>query len=235
MQQHIFQFESEPQNNSEAAPKASRSFSISEKLARYGTGALSVEEHLTLLVGKQSIATALIRHFGSIRALSRASLIELRQFLPQRKAEAVIAALSITNIGTAQEAAQGPLDSPEKIYESCLDMCSLNQEVLRTVLLDARLRLITKVDVFKGSLNESLAYPREIFRSAILHAAFALAVVHNHPSGDPSPSEADMRLTRRLSEGARILQVQLLDHVIVGSPIGGKSPYFSFKEAGVIG
>jgi DNA repair protein RadC len=235
MQQHIFQFESELQNTSEAAPKASPSFSISEKLAHYGTGALSVEEHLTLLVRKQSIATALIHHFGSVRALSRASLIELRQFLPQRKAEAVIAALNITNIGTAQEVAQGPLDRPDKIYESCLDMCSFNQGVLRTVLLDARLRLITKVDVFKGSLNESLAYPREILRAAIVHAAFALAVVHNHPSGDPSPSEADMRLTRRLSEGARILQVQLLDHVIVGSPIGGKSPYFSFKEAGVIG
>jgi DNA repair protein RadC len=175
MQQHIFQFESEPQNDSEAASKASPSFTISEKLERYGTNALSVEEHLAL-----------------------------------------------TNIATAQEAAGGPMDSPERAYKFCLDMCSLNQEVLRVILLDARFGVITKVDVFKGSLNESLAHPREIFRAALVHSAYALVVAHNHPSGDPAPSEADIRLTRRLSEAARILQIQFVDHVIVGSMMSGR-------------
>ena len=234
MQQHIFQFESEPQINSEAAHKASPSFTISEKLERYGTNALSVEEHLVLLVGKQSIAAALIRHFGSVKALSRATLVELRQFLPKRKAQAVMAALSITTTAIAEEVALEAMDSPERVYKFCLDMCSLNQEVLRVILLDAKSRVITKVDVFKGSLNESLAHPREIFRAALVHSAYALVVAHNHPSGDPSPSEADIRLTRRLSEGARILQIQLVDHVIVGSAMPGSMPYFSFKEGGVI-
>jgi DNA repair protein RadC len=235
MQEHIFQFESEPQNNSEAAPEASLSFTISEKLERYGTNALSVEEHLVLLVGKQSVAKALICHFGSVKALSRASLVELRQFLPKRKAEAVMAALSITNMASAEEAALESLDSPERVYKFCADMLALNQEVLRVILLDARYRTITKIDLFKGSLNESLAHPREIFRAAIVHSAYALVVAHNHPSGDPSPSEADIRLTRRLSEGARILQIQLVDHVIVGSVAPGRPPYFSFKEGGLIG
>jgi DNA repair protein RadC len=234
MQQHIFQFESEPQNYSEAAPKASPSFTISEKLERYGTNSLSVEEHLVLLVGKQSVATALIRHFGSVKALSRATMVELRQFLPKRKAEAVMAALSITNMARAEEAALEPLDSPERVYKFCLDMCSLNQEVLTVILLDARFRAITKVDVFKGSLNESLAHPREVFCAALVPSAFALAVVHNHPSGDPSPSEADIRLTKRLSEAARILQIQLVDHLIAGSTMPGRAPFFSFKEAGII-
>jgi DNA repair protein RadC len=233
MQQHIFQFESEPQNDSEAAPKASPSFTISEKLERYGTNALSVEEHLVLLVGKQSVATALIRHFGSIKALSRVTLVELRQFLPKRKAEAVMAALSITNIATAEEAAVGPMDSPERVYNLCLDMCSLNQEVLRVILLDTRFRAINKVDVFKGSVNESLAHPREIFRPAIVHNAFACVVVHNHPSGDPSPSPADIRLTRRLSEAAMILQIQFLDHISIGQPMAGHQAYFSFKGTGI--
>jgi DNA repair protein RadC len=112
-------------------------------------------------------------------------------------------------------------------------MRPLNQELLRTVLPDARFWLITKVGVFQGSLNESLAHPREIFRTAILHAAFALLVVHN--PGDPSPSEADMLLNRRSSEGAKILQIQLLDHVVVGSPTSDKAPYFCFKEAGALG
>jgi DNA repair protein RadC len=155
--------------------------------------------------------------------------------VPKRKAEAVMAALSITNIATAEDAAVGPMDSPEKIYNFCLDMNSLNQEVLRVILLDARFRVITKVEVFKGSLNESLAHPREIFRAAIVHSAYALVVAHNHPSGDASPSEADIRLTRRLSEAARVLQIQLVDHVIVGSMMPGRSPYFSLRKGGIIG
>ena len=81
MAHHIFQLESELQNIPEAAPKASPSFSVSEKLARYGSSALSGVEHLTLLVGKESVALALIRHFGSLKALARASFQELRQFL----------------------------------------------------------------------------------------------------------------------------------------------------------
>ena len=114
-------------------------------------------------------------------------------------------------------------------------MQSFRQEVLRVVLLDTRFRRITAVDITKGTVNESLAHPREIFKPAIVHSAYALVVVHNHPSGDPSPSEADTRLTRRLSEGSRLLQIQMVDHVIVGTPAAGRSGYFSFKEAGVIG
>jgi hypothetical protein len=92
----------ELQNISEAAPKASPSFSVSEKLARYGSSALFGVEHLTLLVGKESVALALIRHFGSLKALARASFQELRQFLPRRKAEAVVAALSMSAIGETE-------------------------------------------------------------------------------------------------------------------------------------
>jgi excinuclease UvrABC nuclease subunit len=84
MAHHIFQSETELQNIPEAAPKASRSFSVSEKLARYGSSALSGVEHLRLLVGKDSHAAALLRHFGSLQALSRASFKELRQF-PSKK------------------------------------------------------------------------------------------------------------------------------------------------------
>jgi DNA repair protein RadC len=89
-------------------------------------------------------------------------------------------------------------------------------------------------EISLGSLNECIAHPREIFRQALVHSAFAVAVVHNHPSGDPSPSAADYRITRSLKEGAYFLQINLIDHVILGSPDGGRVPYFSFKEAGVI-
>ena len=92
MAHHIFRLENELQNISEAAPEPSPSFSVSEKLARYGSSALSGIEHLTLLVGKRSLALALIRHFGSLKGLARASFQELRQFLPGRQAASVVAA-----------------------------------------------------------------------------------------------------------------------------------------------
>jgi DNA repair protein RadC len=234
MAHHISQLESELQNITEAAPKASPSFSVSEKLARYGSSALSGVEHLTLLVGKESVALALIRHFGSLKALARASFQELRQFLPRRKAEAVVAALSMSAIAETEHARSEQLDNPESIYRACADMKLFNQEVLRVILLDTRYRHISTVEITKGSINESLAHPRDIFRPVIGQSAYAFVLVHNHPSGDPSPSEADLRLTRRLGEGARILQINMLDHVIVGQPFEGRPGYFSFKEAGTI-
>jgi DNA repair protein RadC len=87
-----------------------------------------------------------------------------------------------------------------------------------------------------GSLNESIANPRDIFRPAIITNAYALILMHNHPSGDPSPSEADTRLTRRVSEAATLLQISVLDHVIVGNPgwVGNPKGFFSFKQCGVL-
>ena len=236
MSQHIFQFESELQNSSQEAAPSSPSLSptVSEKLERYGSSALSGLEHLTLILGKEDLALALVRHFGSIKALSRASLQQLLQFLPRRKAETLVGALSMFAIAESEHARSGVFDSPDAVCNACVDMKLLNQEVLRVILLDTRQRLITMIDVTKGSLNESLAYPRDIFRPVISHSAHAFILVHNYPSGDPSPSEADLRLTRRLSEAARILQVQMLDHIIIGQPMNGRQGYFSFKEAGTI-
>ena len=101
-------------------------------------------------------------------------------------------------------------------------------------MLDTRYRHSSTVEVTKGTINESLAYPRDIFRPVIGRSAYAFVFVHNHPSGEPTPSEADIRLTRRLAEGARILQINMLDHVIVGQSFENRSGYFSFKEAGLI-
>jgi DNA repair protein RadC len=170
----------------------------------------------------------LLRHFGSLKALSRASFKELRQFLPKGKAEAVMAALSISNVVDAEHALSAPLNNPEAIYHANLDMKGFHQEVVRVVLLDAHNRCIAKVDISKGTVNESLAAPREIFRPAIIHSAHAFVLVHNHPSGTAKPSEADLRITKRVAAAAHILQINFLDHVIVGQG------YFSFQEAGLL-
>jgi DNA repair protein RadC len=228
MAHHIIQSETELQNIPEAAPKASPSFSVSERLARYGTSSLSGVEHLRLLIGKDSIADALLRHFGSLKALSRASFRELRQFLTKRQAEAVMAGLSVADVAETEHALSIPLTDADAIYKANLDMKRLHQEVVRVVLLDGQLRCITKVDISRGTSNESLAAPREIFRPAIIHLAHAFVLVHNHPSGGTSPSEADRELTRRIAAAAKIVQIKFLDHVIIGRG------FFSFQDAGIL-
>jgi DNA repair protein RadC len=131
------------------------------------------------LIGKDSLADALLRHFGSLKALSRASFKELRQFLPRRQAEAVMAALSMGTIAETEHALLTPLTNAEAIYKANLDMKAFHQEVVRVVLLDGQHRWITRVDIFKGTVDKCLAHPREIFREAIVHSAFGFVLVHN--------------------------------------------------------
>ena len=109
-----------------------------------------------------------------------------------------------------------------------------NQEVLRVILLNTRLRHVSTVEISRGTINESLAHPREIFRPAVALSAYAVILAHNHPYGDPAPSDADTRLTRRVAEAAKIFQIHFLDHVIIGQRFHGNPPYFSFKGAGLL-
>jgi DNA repair protein RadC len=105
---------------------------------------------------------------------------------------------------------------------------------MRVVLLDAQNRCITRVDIARGTVNESLCHPREIFRPAIIHSAYAFVMVHNHPSGHTSPSEADLQITKRVAAAAQILQIHFLDHVIVGQAMVAGRGFFSFQEAGLL-
>ena len=142
-----------------------------------------------------------------------------------------MAALAISNVAEAEHALSAPLNNAEAIYKANLDMKGFHQEVVRVVLLDSQLRCITKVEISKGTVNASLAHPREIFRPAITHSSFGFALVHNHPSGSVSPSEADLRLTKRIASGSRILQIKFVDHVIVGQAIAGRLGYALCSES----
>ena len=123
------------------------------------------------------------------------------------------------------------LDSAEAVYAIFgAEFQARDRESLKVVLLDTKLRLLRIEDVALGSLNECVAHPREILRPAIVHSAYAMILIHNHPSGDPAPSQADLRLTRQLGEAAKLLQITFLDHIIIGLPDGGRTPYFSFRR-----
>lgn len=105
------------------------------------------------------------------------------------------------------------------------------KEQLVVLLLNTRYDVLAFQLVSLGTINESIAHPREIFRPAIAAGAYAIIVMHNHPSGDPSPSPADHSITHRLREAGELLQIKVLDHVVIGA---GATPHFSFKEAGVL-
>jgi DNA repair protein RadC len=102
------------------------------------------------------------------------------------------------------------------------------------MMLDTRYNFVSYNLVSLGSLSESIAHPRDVFRPAVVAGAYAIVLMHNHPSGDPSPSQADHSLTLRLKEAGELLQVHLLDHVIAGEYGEGRQSYFSFRDAGVL-
>ena len=131
-------------------------------------------------------------------------------------------------------------DTPEKLYEYWKNVIAEqpdhdpNKEIVVVVLFNCRLRPYAWNLVSMGTVNESSAHPREILRPVIVGGAYGFAIMHNHPSGDPGPSRADEAITRRMFEAANLMQMRLVDHVIIGEPSPGRSPYFSFREAGLI-
>lgn len=133
------------------------------------------------------------------------------------------------------EFASTAIDSPKALHDFWRNLVAVqpdheaDKENLVAVALNTRLKATSWHLVALGSQNECIAHPREIFRTAIIQNAYGLILAHNHPSGDPAPSEADRRLTKRLTEAAEILQIRLLDHVVIGNP-----DHYSFREAGLI-
>lgn len=132
------------------------------------------------------------------------------------------------------------LDQPELARDYWRDVIAYkewfdpNKEHAVVLTLNTRYRITGFNLVSTGTINEGLVHPREVFRPVIVAGAYAFILMHNHPSGDPSPSSADHSLTRRIVESAELLQIKLLDHIIVGDKLNGGPDYFSFKEAGVI-
>lgn len=216
-----------------------------EKLAQRGAESLSDSELIAILLrtGVQGanaieVARQLLSRYRSLGGLARCSVKELAgtKGIGPAKAVQLAAAFGLGARLARETFTRVKIDQPDLVYELLgPEMRALHQESLRVVLLDTRYQLMRVEEISLGSLDKSIAHPREIFRPALIYSAYAIIVAHNHPSGDPSPSEADRRLTRRLKEAADLLQISLLDHVIIGSPDGnGRPGYVSFKELGLL-
>ncbi len=216
-----------------------------EKAGRLGVSALRDEELLAIFIrtgvpgmNALEVARRLLEHCGGLRELARRTPEEIRAAAPGIGEAKSLELASAFELGKrlARGGEVAPvLDSPERIYEYFgQEFLALRTESLRVLLLDTKLRLLRVEQIALGTINECIAHPREIFRPAIISSAYAFVLVHNHPSGDAQPSQADRRLTTTLREASAMLQIQFMDHVILGSADGGRLPYFSFRDAGLL-
>lgn len=199
-----------------------------ERLRQSGVSILSVAELIALVlrtgaagVSALALAEQVLRSFGSLDAVVAAGDAELAR-LPGLGPAKIASLRAAIELGARQ--ARVPMHpgarfvGPEQIEAHFGPrLRRVQQELFMVLLLDARHRLIREVEVSRGSLNQSLVHPREVFAPALREAAAAILVVHNHPSGDPSPSREDHEVTRRLVKVGEILGIPLLDHVVVAA------------------
>jgi len=194
-----------------------------------GASALDVA-HRILALGEEAEAGSRTREPG-VRFLATCTLEELSRVagVGPAKAAQVLAAVELGRRIATAVAARPVVRSPQDVSSLVMEeMRYLDREQFRIVLLDAKNHVLGVRTVSVGSLSSSIVHPREIFKDAIARSSAAIVLVHNHPSGDPTPSQEDVEVTRRLVEAGRLLGIEVLDHVVVGD-----NRYVSFKEKGI--
>ena len=183
-------------------------------------------------VGKQ-----LLVRFGSLQELARASVDDLRTVkgIGRDKAVTLVAAFALAHKMAKELQDESPvLDNPENVVR-LLRARNLVKEVetLQVLLLNTRRRLIRVEEITDGTVDTLLVHAREVFRSAISANASAIVLAHNHPSGDPTPSEADIKVTRDLIRAGQLLKIDVLDHIIIGRATSERAKdYSSLRELG---
>src|SRR3989339_1131723 len=210
-----------------------------ERLVKFGEQALSVQELLQLILGRgiagESVAVTaqkLLTQFGNLQKLSDASIEELSltKGIGPAKAAQIKAVFEIGRRFSTQTVPykSKELNDPEKVYRLIKSrLKDYAREHFYIIPLNSRNYSIAEVSV--GSLNASIVHPREVFAEAVKNKAASVIFAHNHPSGDPEPSEEDLVITKRLVEAGKILGIEVVDHIIVT-----KNSYFSFKNKGLL-
>ncbi|MBU2504040.1 MAG: DNA repair protein RadC [Nanoarchaeota archaeon] len=210
-----------------------------ERLLKFGEQALSAQELLQLILGRgiagESVtvmAQKLLAQFGSLQKLSEASIEELSSIkgIGLAKAAQIKAAVEMGRRLSTQTPAykRKELLNPEKVARLVRSkLKDYSKEHFYLIALDSRNWSIHEVSL--GTLNASIVHPREAFTEAIKSKAASVIIVHNHPSGDPEPSQDDLEITKRLVEAGKVLDIEVLDHIIVT-----KETFLSMKEKGIL-
>jgi len=213
-----------------------------ERLLALGADALSDRELLAILLrtgikGKPVLAMAgeLLASFnGCLLSLCAASVDELRCVpgLGKTKSLELYAAFALARRLARRRLATRPrMNNPQLIADFMREIfLTSQQEEFRVLLLDPHLCVIREELITLGLADRSLVHAREVFRCAIREACTSIVLCHNHPSGDPTPSQQDIEVTKKLSEAGSIIGIAVLDHIIVGGKVKGTCDYFSFRE-----
>lgn len=218
-----------------------------ERLERLGANALSDTELLAMLLRSGTrgqdvltLATRLVAEAGSLAGLIAWREDDFRKLkgIGRVKALQLVTVMEIARRVIGQQAGDEPLLNRSELVVAYLAPFTAGLEVEKfwVLCLNRKNRLIKRVELTSGTATAALAHPREVFRAAVRESASAIVCAHNHPSGDPAPSAPDVQVTRMLRDASRAMDIQLIDHVIIGRP--GSDPngkgYFSFRESGVI-
>jgi DNA repair protein RadC len=211
-----------------------------ERLVQDGPASLSNHELLAILLRTGSkeesvlqLANRLLTQFEGLRMLKDATIEELTSMkgIGQTKAIQIMAALELgRRMGRLQYDDRYVIRSPEDGAKYVMeDMRFLSQEHFVCLYLNTKNQVLHRQTIFIGSLNASIVHPREVYKEAFRRSAASIICIHNHPSGDPSPSKEDIEVTKRLSECGKIIGIELLDHLIIGD-----QKYVSLKEKGYV-
>jgi DNA repair protein RadC len=211
-----------------------------ERLQKFGPEALSAQELLALVIGRgiskksvMSIAQELLVKFGNVKAISQATIEELSQIkgIGLAKAAQIKACFELGRREDLEpELKNFDIKDPEAVVKAVrASIKDKAKEHFKLILLNPRNKIIGISTISIGTLNASLVHPREVFKDAIIHSAASVVLAHNHPSGDPEPSEDDLKITKKLVDSGKMLGIEVLDHNIIA-----KNDFCSFKERGLI-
>lgn len=211
-----------------------------ERMLEFGTSTLSDSELIAIImrsgssnINVQELSRILIKDFGGLRNLLEADIHSLMkcQGVGLAKACALKAVFELGVRIKFRSEEKTKITAPEDLFNLVKHkVYGLKKEHLYLISLDSRLNVISRDLLTIGTANETLIHPREVYSIALIKSAISICVVHNHPSGDPTPSDQDIQITRKLFDAGVVLGIRLLDHIIASD-----NGYVSLKEKGYIG
>lgn len=211
-----------------------------EKLVRKGVEKLSEEELIAILLGsgskKEDVLTVSKKLWTYISSLHRYSELNINDLMTidgigLSKASTVIAALEFSKrLNVREKVDEFSVNSPKSVVDIFMNILKDElKEHFYVILLDTKNKIISWDEISKGDLNSSIVHPREVFKYALKLSANSIICLHNHPSGDPTPSVEDIKITKRLNDVGRLMGIELVDHIIIGY-----NKYISLREKGII-
>ncbi len=213
-----------------------------EKLLFSGVASLSNDELLALFLRTGSatqsvheLSQELLKHYPNLSQLARTTVEELCQIkgIGTAKACELLAAVELGKRISREQIQTQNITQPEQLAEYITPLLQHEQvEVLMCLPVNSRHQILSMHEISRGTINQTIAHPRDILQPCLIKQAYGFFIVHNHPSGNPEPSSADDQLTAKLKDAAELLEIKFLDHLIIGQSQNGEANYYSYQSQG---